>query len=270
MCAVSHEITTRIVSIARAMHRPRWEPRTAAVTSAALAVAAVAGCIRLPAPAVQQDLTTGEKLRSIDAIARDPAAFVEHERPMRVADTGRELDGDAARAARIAQVSAWCSMTRERLVAGPVALEATVHAPAGTTPEGYGVFNPGLFSPVDRELADLHRARDAGVLAAAECAELEAIVRSQARRPIVRRESENAPVAVEVRISCLDWAFYDWSTRDRRPAWWWMANRVRMMDATDRRGAPPCRSFEEPGIPAPNPFSVPAAFRIRADGGAGR
>lgn len=253
------------------MRRLLWDPRTAAAAACSvLAVAAVTGCIRLPAPAVQQDLTTGEKLRSIDAISRDPAAFVEHERPWRVADTGRELDDDAARAARIAQVSAWCSVTRERLVAGPVALEATVYAPAGTTPEDYGVFDPGLFNPVDRELADLHRARDAGVLAAAECAELEANLRSQARRPLVRRESESAPVAVEVRITRLDWAFYDWSTRDRRPAWWWMAKRVRMMDATERRGASPSRWFEVPGIPAPNPFSVPAVFRIRADGGSER
>jgi hypothetical protein len=49
-----------------------------------------------------------------------------------------------------------------------------------------------------------------------------------------------------------------------------MANRVRMMDVAERAGAPACRSFEEPGIPAPNPFSVPAAFWIRADGGAER
>lgn len=239
----------------------------AAATCAALAVAVAPGCVRLPAPAVQQDLTTGEKLRSIDAISRAPAAFVEHERPVRVADTGRELADEAARSARIAQVAAWCAATRARLVAGPVAFEATVHAPEETTPDGYGVFDPGLFNPVDREIADLHRARDAGVLAAAECVELEAILRSQARRPIVRRESEHAPVAVEVRITPLDWAFYDWSTRHRRPRWWWMAKRVRMMDATEGRGAPPSRWFEEPGIPAPNPFSVPAVFRIRAEGG---
>ena len=189
---------------------------------------------------------------------------------MSLIDTGRELADEAARSARVAQVSAWCAETRERLVTGPVSLEATAHAPAGTTPEGYGVFNPGLFNPVDRELADLVRARDAGALAAAECAELEQVLRSQARRPLVRRESESAPVAVEVRITHLDWAFYDWSTRDRRPAWWWMAKRVRMIDATERRGEPPSRWVEEPGIPAPNPFSVPAVFRIRANGGAER
>lgn len=253
--------------------RTRWIPRivaATAATSAVLAVAAVSGCVRLPAPAVQQDLTTGEKLRSIDAISRDPAAFVEHERPVRTADTGRELADEAARTARIAQVAAWCAATRERLVTGPVALEATVYAPAGTTPEGYGLFNPGLFNPVERELADLSRARDAGVVTAAECADLEATLRSQAIRPLVRRASESAPVAVEIRVTPIDWAFYDWSTRDRRPAWWWMANRVRMMDVAERAGAPACRSFEEPGIPAPNPFSVPAAFWIRADGGAER
>lgn len=218
--------------------RPRWIPRTvAAAISAVLAVAAVSGCVRLPAPAVQQDLTTGEKLRSIDAISRDPAAFVEHERPVRTADTGRELADEAARTARIAQVAAWCAATRERLVAGPVALEATVYAPAGTTPE---------------------------------CADLESTLRSQATRPLVRRASESAPVAVEIRVTPIDWAFYDWSTRDRRPAWWWMAKRVRMMGVAERDGAPACRSFEEPDIPAPNPFSVPAVFRIRADGGAER
>lgn len=247
------------------VHRPT---RTAALLAwSVLAVVAGPGCVRLPSPAVQQDLTTGEKLRSIDAIARDPSAFVEYERATRVADTGRELADDSARSARVAQLTEWCAATRERLVAGPVVLEATVHAPAGTTPEGYGVFNPALFNPVDRELADLSRARDAGVLTAAECAELEDALRSQALRSLARRESESAPVAVEVRITHLDWAFYDWSSRHRRPAWWWMANRVRMMDAAERRGVPPCRSFDEPGIPAPGPYSIPAVFRIRACGG---
>ena len=247
------------------VHRPT---RTAALLAlSVLAVVSGPGCVRLPSPAVQQDLTTGEKLRSIDAIARDPSAFVAYERATRVADTGRELADDSARSARVAQLTEWCSVTRERLVAGPVVLEATVHAPEGTTPEGYGVFNPALFNPVDRELADLSRARDAGVLTAAECAELEDALRSQALRSLARRESESAPVAVEVRITHLDWAFYDWSSRHRRPAWWWMANRVRMLDAAERRGVPPCRSFDEPGIPAPGPYSIPAVFRIRACGG---
>jgi len=143
---------------------------------AVIALAAGTGCIPVFTPVVQQDLTTGEKLRSIRAVSQDPAAFVDREAPTRTADTGRVLADGAAREARIAEVLAWCAESRARLVDGPVALEATAYAPAGTTPGGYALLNPGLFNPVDRELADLRRARDAGVIDARECADLEAVL----------------------------------------------------------------------------------------------
>ena len=234
---------------------------------AVIALAAGTGCIPVFTPVVQQDLTTGEKLRSIRAVSRDPAAFVDREAPTRSADTGRVLADGAAREERIAEVLAWCAESRTRLVDGPVALEATAYAPAGTTPGGYALLNPGLFNPVDRELADLRRARDAGVIAARECADLAAVLQSQARRSPVRRASETAAVAVDLRFTHLDSSFVEWSARGDLPAWWWMGKRVRMMDQAARGAEWRRRSIDEPGIPAPNAYSLPAVFRMRAEAG---
>ena len=234
---------------------------------AVIALAAGTGCIPVFTPVVQQDLTTGEKLRSIRAVSQDPAAFVDREAPTRTADTGRVLADGAAREARIAEVLAWCAESRTRLVDGPVALEATAYAPAGTTPGGYALLNPGLFNPVDRELADLRRARDAGVIDARECADLEAVLESQARRSPVRRASESAAVAVDLRFTHLDSSFVEWSARGDLPAWWWMGKRVRMMDQAARGAEWRRRSIDDPGIPAPNSYSLPAVFRMRAEAG---
>lgn len=234
---------------------------------AVIALAAGTGCIPVFTPVVQQDLTTGEKLRSIRAVSQDPAAFVDREAPTRTADTGRVLADGAAREARIAEVLAWCAESRARLVDGPVALEATAYAPAGTTPGGYALLNPGLFNPVDRELADLRRARDAGVIDARECADLEAVLESQARRSPVRRASESAAVAVDLRFTHLDSSFVEWSARGDLPAWWWMGKRVRMMDQAARGAGWRRRSIDDPGIPAPNSYSLPAVFRMRAEAG---
>lgn len=233
---------------------------------AVIALAAGTGCIPVFTPVVQQDLTTGEKLRSIRAVSQDPAAFVDREAPTRSADTGSVLADEAARVTRIAQVMAWCDESRHRLVAGPAVLEATAYAPARTTPEGYAVLNPGLFNPVDRELADLRRARDAGVIDARECAELEAVLHSQTRRSPVRRASETAAVAVDLRFTHLDSSFVEWSARGELPSWWWMAKRVRMMDQSARGAEWRRRSIDEPGIPAANVYSLPAVFRMRVVG----
>ncbi|MFM8872787.1 MAG: hypothetical protein ACKOJI_05440 [Phycisphaerales bacterium] len=237
---------------------------------AVIALAAGTGCIPVFTPVVQQDLTTGEKLRSIEAVRRDPAAFVDWEAPTRTADPGSVRADGAAREARIAQVLAWCNDSRDRLVAGPVVLEATVYAPAGTTPGGYAVLNPGLFNPVDRELADLRRARDAGLISAADCTDLEATLQAQARRSPIRRASETAAVAVDLRFTHLDSSFVEWSARGNLKAWWWMAKRVRMMDQAARGAEWRRRSIDEPGIPAPNVYSLPAVFRMRVVGEAGQ
>ena len=234
---------------------------------AVIALAAGTGCIPVFTPVVQQDLTTGEKLRSIRAVSQDPAAFVDREAPTRTADTSRVLADGAAREARIAEVLAWCAESRARLVDGPVAWEATAYAPAGTTPGGYALLNPGLFNPVDRELADLRRARDAGVIDARECADLEAVLESQARRSPVRRASESAAVAVDLRFTHLDSSFVEWSARGDLPAWWWMGKRVRMMDQAARGAEWRRRSIDDPGISAPNSYSLPAVFRMRSEAG---
>ena len=253
------------------MDRSNHAPCACAVALwGALVLAAGTGCIPVFTPVVQQDLTTGEKLRSIRAVERDPVAFVDREAPTRTADTSSVLADGAAREARIAAVLAWCAESRARLVDGPVALEATAYAPAGTTPGGYALLDPGLFNPVDRELADLRRARDAGVIDARECADLEAVLQSQARRSPVRRASETAAVAVDLRFTHLDSSFVEWSARAELPAWWWMAKRVRMMDQAARGAEWRRRSIDEPGIPAPNAYSLPAVFRMRAAAEAGR
>ena len=239
--------------------------RDRACAAGALVLAACSGCVPVFVPVVQQDLTAGEKLRSVDAIARDPGAFVDDEGPTRTADTGQ---APFDRTARIAQVSGWCADTRRRLVSGPVIVESTVYAPTGTTPEGYGVLNPGLLNPVDRERADLRRARDAGVLGAEECAQLEAALDVQARRSPVRRASEGAPVAVDLSFTHLGSHFFDWSARRTAlPAWWWMAKRVRIHDQVARGSAWRRACIDEPGVPTPNAYSLPPVFRIRAESG---
>ena len=149
-----------------------------------LGIAASTGCIPIIVPAVQQDITTGEKLRAIDfelkraTLPNSSGAYTEAKYQSLSADQCREL--------------------RRRLIAGPPSMFAYVSAESGTTPENYSVFNPGLYAPEDRERIALKRALDMGAVTQAEFDELTLEVGIQARRYLVRHGFETAIVALHV------------------------------------------------------------------------
>jgi hypothetical protein len=66
------------------------------------------------------------------------------------------------------------------------ALVARAYGDESTTSTSWSFFNPGLYNPVDRERTDLRRARDAGLITAAECEELEGMLDRQAGKPLLR------------------------------------------------------------------------------------
>ena len=227
-----------------------------------LAVAAGTGCIPVFTPLVLQDVTTGEKLRSIHS--------VKHEWDSRPGAVRPEV---------LAHTAARCDEFRALLLSRPPVMEATVHAPASTTPEGYGIFNPGMFNPVDRERADLRRARDAGLLTAAECAELEGTLDAQARRSPVRRAFETADVGIagSMFFYLFGSGYESWSRRDpSRPSQQLTDARIRQLDTreamvTAGRSAAALAWFDEctrdlaePSIPPGEYVGEPAVFRIQA------
>ncbi|MBU3684151.1 MAG: hypothetical protein FGM39_09120 [Phycisphaerales bacterium] len=236
--------------------------RLAVTLWAILAVAAGTGCIPVFTPLVLQDVTTGEKLRSIHS--------VKHEWDSRPGALRPEV---------LAHTAARCDEFRALLLSRPPVMEATVHAPESTTPEGYGIFNPGMFNPVDRERTDLRRARDAGLLTAAECTELEATLDAQARRSLVRRAFETADVGVagSMYFSLLGSGYEPWSSRDPlRPSQELTDARIRQLDTREamvRAGRSAAalawfdectRDLAEPSIPPGEYVGEPAVFRIQA------
>ena len=110
---------------------------SAAIVWLILGIAASTGCIPIIVPAVQQDITTGEKLRAIDfelkraTLPNSSGAYTEAKYQSLSADQCREL--------------------RRRLIAGPPSMFACVYAESGTTQENYSGFNPGMYEPEDRE-----------------------------------------------------------------------------------------------------------------------
>jgi hypothetical protein len=229
-----------------------------------LAVVSATGCIPVFTPLVLQDITTGEKLRSIDWTKREWGP-----RPGAVAP-----EASVRTAAR-------CDELRARLMSRPPVMEATVHAPERTTPEGYGVLNPGMFNPVDRERADLRRARDAGLLTAKECAELEELLEAQADRSPVRRAFETAEVGVagSMRFWILGSGYSPWSKRNPMATFdEWTRGQFAQADSFERvmaHGPTPAhreylerctRDLREPSVP-PNRFvGDPPVFRVEARG----
>ncbi len=131
-------------------------------------------------PRVDQDITTGEKLRAI-ALTNDPQ-FSEW------LAARRSMSPDHVRECAL--------LTRMRLLSNPPNMRAVVRDIARTTPTNYSTFLPGLYSPVDVELADLHLARTAGAINDTEMQVLTAALAEQARIPLLRRASETAPVAI--------------------------------------------------------------------------
>ncbi|MFM8871763.1 MAG: hypothetical protein ACKOJI_00085, partial [Phycisphaerales bacterium] len=58
--------------------------------------------------------------------------------------------------------------------------------------------------------------------------------------------------------------------RGNQKAWGGLAKRGRMMVQAPRGAAWRRRSIDEPGIPTPNVYSLPAVFRMRVVGEAGQ
>ena len=166
------------------MHRERTVTTLAAALWTVLGVAIATGCVQITMPIVEQDVTTGEKLR---AIARGERGEAVGEPP-----AGLASDDIDVRARSIAA----SKELRAHLLASPPDMRAWVSTWDPCTSEEYSIFNPGLYSPQDRERMDLHRALEAGALSQAEYNELWAIVGQQERRSVVRHGFELPPVAM--------------------------------------------------------------------------
>ena len=152
----------------------------AAAVWLALAVCAGTGCIPIPVAVVQTGLTSGERLRAIHQELADLDSMPRNDDPtvvqMRV-DKRMEL-----------------LALRRQLLAHPLCMDASIHRWTDSKDfiADYWSCEPGLYAPVEQELADLKRARDAGVLNQAEFEELSQQVAFQALRSLVRRQSSDA------------------------------------------------------------------------------
>ena len=166
------------------MHRERTVTTLAAALWTVLGVAIATGCVQVTMPIVEQDVTTGEKLR---AIARGERGEAVGELPAVMASDDIDVRARSIAASK---------ELRTQLLASPPDMRAWVSTWDPCTSEQYSIFNPGLYAPQDRERMDLHRALEAGVLSRAEYDELWAIVGQQERRSVVRHGFELPPVAM--------------------------------------------------------------------------
>jgi len=166
------------------MHRERTVTTLAAALWTVLGVAIATGCVQVTMPIVEQDVTTGEKLR---AIARGERGEAVGELPAVLASDDIDVRSRSIAASK---------ELRAQLLASPPDMRAWVSTWDPCTSEEYSIFNPGLYAPQDRERMDLHRALEAGVLSRAEYDELWAIVGQQERRSVVRHGFELPPVAM--------------------------------------------------------------------------
>jgi hypothetical protein len=166
------------------MLRERTVTTLAAALWTVLGVAIATGCVPVSMPIVEQDVTTGEKLR---AIARGERGEAVGELPAVLASDDIDVRSRSIAASK---------ELRAQLLASPPDMRAWVSTWDPCTSEQYSIFNPGLYAPQDRERMDLHRALEAGVLSRAEYDELWAIVGQQERRSVVRHGFELPPVAM--------------------------------------------------------------------------
>ena len=166
------------------MHRERPITALAAGLWTVLGVAIATGCVQVTMPIVEQDMTTGEKLR---AIARGERGEAVGELPAVLASDDIDVRSRSIAASK---------QLRAQLLASPPDMRAWVSTWDPCTSEQYSIFNPGLYAPQDRERTDLHRALEAGVLSRAEYDELWTIVGQQERRSVVRHGFELPPVAM--------------------------------------------------------------------------
>ncbi|MBL9141466.1 MAG: hypothetical protein JNK53_06320, partial [Phycisphaerae bacterium] len=86
---------------------------------------------------------------------------------------------------------------RARLVTGAPDYLAVIdtHQNGNDPIRNYGILNPGLYAPLDRERADLERAYAAHLITDQERAELLATLDEQGKRSLVRRWFETCPTA---------------------------------------------------------------------------
>jgi hypothetical protein len=148
----------------------------------------------------QESLTTGDKLRAIDAAPRDASTWTQ------------PSDDPAQRARMQARLPEWCNDLRARLLSGAPSMYAELwnERPPNQqlpkerlararpmTAEQYANRGPGLYPPIDRERADLALTHAAGLLNDAEFEELSRLLTAQAKRPAFRRPSETHAVFVE-------------------------------------------------------------------------
>jgi hypothetical protein len=129
---------------------------------------------------IDQDITTGEKLHAI-----------ERARSGNITLTSIKPTAESA-----AKIQGWAAQVRSLLLNNPPCLWATVRDLPNTTPEGYSPFNPGLYAPVNTELADLTRALEAKAITHIEFVQFQTSLTEQSEHPPLRRMSESAPVAI--------------------------------------------------------------------------
>lgn len=148
------------------------------------------GCACIRQPRAQESLTTGDKLRAIDAAERGEPWWE------------RTLSDPAKLNPMRERLPVWCGDLRARLLGNPPSMyaelwEGLAYEERPTTIQKYAGRSPALYPPVDRERTDLRRAHSAGLLSDAELAELESLLAEQARRPGFRLRSESPEVFVE-------------------------------------------------------------------------
>ena len=202
------------------MLRERTVTTLAAALWTVLGVAIATGCVPVSMPIVEQDVTTGEKLR---AIARGERGEAVGELPAVLASDDIDVRSRSIAASK---------ELRAQLLASPPDMRAWVSTWDPCTSEQYSIFNPGLYAPQDRERMDLHRALEAGALSQAEYDELWAIVGQQERRSVVRHGFELPPVAMVGSVhppALLVGGRYEERTEAARKEWvegTWIADQI--------------------------------------------
>ena len=202
------------------MHHERTIIALATSLWTVLGVAIATGCVPVTMPIVEQDVTTGEKLR---AIARGERGEVVGELPPVLASDKFDVRARSVKASK---------ELRAQLLASPPDMRAWVSTEKPCASDEYSIFNPGLYAPQDRERMDLHRALEAGALSQAEYDELWAIVGQQERRSVVRHGFELPPVAMVGSVhppALLVGGRYEERTEAARKEWvegTWIADQI--------------------------------------------
>ena len=156
-----------------------------ALFACALCVLPIA-CAAAPSR-VERSLTTGDKLRAIDAARRGDQSW------------RAPGAGEVEIAAQRTRIGEWCDDLRARLLAHPPSMYAEIDCDRAlgalpTSAEAYPRSAPRLFAPVDRERSALEAAHAAGLLDDGELSGLLELLVEQARRPAFRSQSERGPV----------------------------------------------------------------------------